>query len=98
METSSDTIGSCLQHCSFIAFVAILFFLLLLSIPAVRSLVFEDDEKDYRTFDSFIGQQDQLPGEKDFLRVTIDEYDAFIGQQDQYHDEKASQRVTIDEL
>lgn len=80
---SLDSVRSCLQHCSFIAFVAILVFLLVLWIPAVRSLVCQDDEKDDKESDSFIGQQDHLDDEKAFLRVAINEYDAFIGQQDQ---------------
>ena len=66
-----DTVGSCLQHCSFIVFIVILFLLLVLSIPAIRSLVCDEEQEEH--FDTFIGQQIPFLDEKEFLRVTIDE-------------------------
>ena len=88
---ASHRVGSCFLHRSIIAFIAILLFLLVLSIPVIRSLLSRDEDQD-EDFDNLNDQQDVSLDGMESLLVTVEEYDTFVGQQDYFLDEKTFSR------
>ena len=97
LTDSPHRVGSCLLHHSIIAIIAILFFLLILSVPFIHSL-FSEDDTEFEDFDNFPNQQDHSQDGMETLLVTVEEYDTFVGLQDYFLDEKTFSRVNVDDV
>ena len=78
--------------------IAVLLFLLMLSVPFILSLFTKDEDDEFEDFDNFPDQQDRSLDGMETLFVTVEEYDTFVGQQDYFLDEKTFSRVNVDDV